>query len=123
LILLLVYFSCIGQQKVIPLYNGTIPNSKKTLVGYVEGRDSSGFIVKVSIPTLTAFFPGKTSVNGTAVIIAPGGGYEVWVDEGADVAKAFNKIGVAAFVLKYRLPSDEIMIDKSLGPCNFVNAN
>ena len=35
---------------------------------------------------------------------------------GHEVAKAFNKIGVAAFVLKYRLPSDETMQDKSIGP-------
>jgi acetyl esterase/lipase len=36
--------------------------------------------------------------------------------EGHEVAKAFNEEGVAAFVLKYRLPSDETMKDKSIGP-------
>jgi acetyl esterase/lipase len=40
----------------------------------------------------------------------------VVVDEGGDVAKAFINKGITAFVLKYRLPSDEIMQDKSTGP-------
>ena len=36
--------------------------------------------------------------------------------EGFDVAREFNKIGVTAFVLKYRLPSDLVMVDKTIGP-------
>ena len=36
--------------------------------------------------------------------------------EGRDIAREFNKLGVAAFVLKYRLPDDRIMSDKSIGP-------
>jgi acetyl esterase/lipase len=110
------YFSALAQERVFPLYESAIPNSKKTPAGYVEEINSSGFITKVSVPTLTAFFPDKEITNGTAVIIAPSGGYEVWVDEGTAIAKAFNKIGVAAFILKYRLPSDEIMVDRTIGP-------
>ena len=34
----------------------------------------------------------------------------------ADIAREFNKLGIAAFVLKYRLPDDLIMPDKSVGP-------
>lgn len=105
-----------AQPKVIPLYNGNIPNSRPTPAGFKEQVDSDGFITKISVPTLTVFFPSRELANGTAVIIAPSGGYEVWVDEGEPVAKAFNKIGVTAFVLKYRLPSDEIMVDKTIAP-------
>ena len=36
--------------------------------------------------------------------------------EGCDIAREFNKLGIAAFVLKYRLPDDRIMNDKSIGP-------
>jgi acetyl esterase/lipase len=36
--------------------------------------------------------------------------------EGTEVAKAFNEMGITAFVLKYRLPDDSIMVDKSIGP-------
>ncbi len=36
--------------------------------------------------------------------------------EGRDIAREFNRLGIAAFVLKYRLPDDRIMPDKSIGP-------
>ncbi|WP_449437584.1 alpha/beta hydrolase [Pedobacter steynii] len=73
---------------------------------------------KVSEPTLTVFLPSKEKATGAAVIICPGGGYGILAinHEGYNVAKRFNEVGVAAFVLKYRLPSDAIMIDKSFGP-------
>jgi acetyl esterase/lipase len=116
LIMLACHFLSHARQEVIPLYNGAIPNAKKTPANYIEEINSSGFVIKVSVPALTAFFPEKKIATGTAVIIAPSGGYEVWVDEGSDIARAFNAIGVTAFVLKYRLPSDEIMTDKSIGP-------
>ena len=67
-------------------------------------------------PTLTKFVPVKP--NGVSVIICPGGGYgRLAIDhEGVEVAKAFNQVGVTAFVLKYRLPTDSIMVDKTTGP-------
>ena len=73
----------------------------------------------MTIPTLTAYFPAKDAVNtGKAVIICPGGGYSILAisHEGHDVAKLLAANGVAAFVLKYRLPKDEIMADKRIGP-------
>jgi acetyl esterase/lipase len=52
------------------------------------------------------------------VIICPGGGYAILAfdHEGTRVAEMFNRWGVTAFVLKYRLPDDSINIDKSLAP-------
>ena len=57
-------------------------------------------------PTLTVYLPEAARANGAAVVIAPGGGFEhLAIDkEGHDVAKWLNQIGVAGFVLKYRLP-------------------
>lgn len=82
------------------------------------GEDGILRISKVSTPTLTAYLPSKEKATGQAVIICPGGGY--WIlaagHEGSDVAQAFVENGIAAFVLKYRLPSDEIMKDKTIGP-------
>jgi acetyl esterase/lipase len=103
--------------KPIPLYPHGIPNSKPTPVTYIE-TTVDRHISKVSIPTIIPFFADKGKENGTAVIICPGGGYVVLPSgtEGYDIAKAFNKIGITAFILKYRLPSDEIMIDKTIGP-------
>ena len=53
-----------------------------------------------------------------SIIICPGGGYSrLAIDhEGVEVAKALNLKGITAFVLKYRLPNDTIMSDKTIGP-------
>jgi acetyl esterase/lipase len=59
----------------------------------------------VTAATLTPFLPDPAKANGTAVIVAPGGGFR-WLsinNEGWKIAKALNERGVAAFVLKYRL--------------------
>jgi acetyl esterase/lipase len=63
-------------------------------------------IAFVERPTLTAFPADKESANGSAVIICPGGAYNIlaWPKEGVEVAEWFNSIGVTAFVLKYRVP-------------------
>src|SRR6202049_3417362 len=54
-------------------------------------------------PTLTIYVPREPS--GTAVIVCPGGGYGALADnhEGRQVANWLNAMGIAAFVLKYRL--------------------
>lgn len=59
----------------------------------------------INNPTLTIYLPPKQLANGTAVIICPGGGFEniVFNAEGKDAAVYLNSLGVAAFVLKYRL--------------------
>jgi alpha/beta superfamily hydrolase len=56
--------------------------------------------------------------NGTAVVICPGGGYRTvgFIGEGSQIAKEFVKHGVTLSFLKYRLPSDSIMFDKTIGP-------
>jgi acetyl esterase/lipase len=103
----------------IPLYTSGVPNSKPAPAGYVEPDITKVTMLnKVTVPTMTPFFPEKGKANGTAVIICPGGGYQNLAikHEGFAVAQEFNKIGVTAFVLKYRLPSDLIMIDKTIGP-------
>jgi acetyl esterase/lipase len=109
--------------KQIPLYPNGVPNSKKGPDTYVE-QDMNGRVSKITEPTLIPFIPEKGKANGTAVIICPGGGYGflAMTGEGYPAAKEFNKIGVTAFVLKYRLPSDDIMSDKSIGPLQDAQA-
>ncbi|MBD1392825.1 alpha/beta hydrolase [Mucilaginibacter glaciei] len=118
LILILATSLTFAQEKPLLLYPGGVPNSKPTPATYKEQTNSTFWITKVTIPTLTPYLPAKENANGAAVVICPGGGYSGLASEheGFTVAKAFNKIGVAAFVLKYRLPSDSIMIDKTIGP-------
>jgi acetyl esterase/lipase len=110
----------IYAQQTIPLYDGKVPNSKPySTKEEWEPQDNGDTIVHfTSEPTLTVFLPDKEIANGAAVVICPGGGYWVTsiVKEGFAVAKEFNKWGVAAFVVKYRIPNDSSMIDKKIGP-------
>jgi acetyl esterase/lipase len=117
-ILTIVTTMAYGQESPILLYPQKVPNSKPTPTDYVEKIDQRFWITKVSQPALTLYLPAKGTANGAAVVVCPGGGYAglAWAHEGVAVAQEFNKIGVTAFVLKYRLPSDEIMKDKSIGP-------
>jgi len=116
--LMLITTATFAQQKPIPLYPNGVPNSKPTPADYVEKMDQNNFISGVSTPTLIPYFVYGAKANGTAVIICPGGGYSglSMVNEGSEIAEAFNKIGVTAFILKYRLPSDDIMVNKTIGP-------
>lgn len=122
LLMVLLSFNGLQGQEVVPLYKGKIPGSKPTPADYVEdspmGTDHITRSSKVSIPTLIVYQPAKDKATGAAVIICPGGGYGILAidHEGYNIAKRFNEFGVTAFVLKYRLPSDAIMVDKSFGP-------
>lgn len=104
------------SQIAVPLYTGTIPNSRPVPDPETSNANQNAF--NVTIPTLTVYLPPVGKASGTAVIICPGGGYGTLVmkREGYEVAELFNSMGVTAFVLKYRLPSDKIMVDKSIGP-------
>lgn len=112
--------SLLPAQTVVPLFEGNIPYSKPIAnrERSFTGADGNPRIIKVSEPTLTVFLPSKEKANGTAVIICPGGGYVhlTIIGEGNNVAKLLNEWGVAAFVLKYRLPDDSIMQRKEIGP-------
>ncbi len=108
-----------NAQTIIPLYADKIPNSKASAdKELIENRDGITIVSKISVPTLSVFLPAKEKANGTAIIICPGGGY--WVNaishEGTDVAKRFVDLGIAAFVLKYRIPDSLTMIIKEIGP-------
>ena len=72
----------------------------------------------VVTPDLTVFLPAPEKANGAAVMICPGGGYGTLAfdHEGNAIAKWLNDNGIAGIILKYRLPSDQIMKDKSVGP-------
>ena len=110
----------LNAQEIIPLYDGIIPNSKPSTDREVSARNKDGLMITryVSNPTLIWYKPAKISDMHSAIIICPGGGYGALASssEGSDVAEALSKLGISAFVLKYRLPDDLIMVDKSIGP-------
>jgi acetyl esterase/lipase len=120
--LIVFIFCAIGvmgsaQELVLPLYDQNVPNSKTAPTSFVEKGDRKR-VSNVTIPTITVFTPEVGKATGAAVIICPGGGYQFLSieSEGYNVAQAFNRIGVTAFVLKSRLPNDTIMLDKTIGP-------
>jgi acetyl esterase/lipase len=109
-----------SQVKVIDLWNKKVPGAIQN-ANVKQTVDSLNNWIKmrfVTEPILDVYPAPAEKATGTAVIICPGGAY--WglaiVHEGATVAKWFNSLGVTAFVLKYRLPNDAIMVDKSVGP-------
>src|SRR5215212_3255869 len=114
----LLFFPCIIKaQEVVNLFPDIIPNSKKS--DKIESANANSSIIRnVTKPTLEIYLPEKEKATGAAVIICPGGSYGVIVyqGEGLRTAKEFQKVGIAAFVLKYRLPDDTTMIDKKIGP-------
>ena len=69
---------------------------------------ASYWVKDINNPSLTVFLPPREKANGAAVVICPGGGFRelVYNAEGVDPAKYFNQLGIAAFVLKYRLPRE-----------------
>ncbi len=107
-------------QQTFPLYDHAIPNSKPSPNKEKSEIENGGIqiISDVSLPSITVYLPAKEKANGTAVVICPGGGYRVLAasHEGSDVAKVFNEWGITAFVLKYRIPDDNTMLQKEIGP-------
>ncbi|NLX24910.1 MAG: alpha/beta hydrolase [Lentisphaerae bacterium] len=111
-----------GAQETMFLYADKIPNAKVQEAPENDGALTDGMARSVIRPSMEIFLPEKENATGAAVVICPGGGYSVIVFEGEGVstAKEFTKRGIAAFVLKYRLPSDSIMDDKTIGPLQDV---
>jgi acetyl esterase/lipase len=81
----------IQDGQILPLWQGPAPAAQGT-----EDKD---------IPTITVYLPRNTPAGMTAVIVCPGGGYGALAmnHEGRQVANYLNNLGIAAFVLKYRL--------------------
>jgi acetyl esterase/lipase len=110
-----------SQTVILKLWPEGIPGSKND-PSYVEKiTTTEGRVTrceKVVTPDLTVFLPAPEKANGAAVLICPGGGYGMLAfdHEGNAIAKWFNDNGVAGIILKYRLPSDQIMVNKSIGP-------
>jgi endo-1,4-beta-xylanase len=66
-------------------------------------------VTNIHNPTITAYLPPPEKATGVAIVVAPGGGHRfLSIDhEGYDVGKWLASIGVAGFVLKYRLARAE----------------
>ena len=89
---------------VFPLWTNGPPGfeSRKD----IPEAGTRSMLKSVDNPSLTAFLPPNGKANGAAVVVCPGGGFFQlsFVDEGTEAARFLNSNGLAAFVLKYRLP-------------------
>lgn len=105
------------RMQSFPLYgDAAIPNSRP--VPDEESSANGSWIRNVSRPQIQVYRPARAKATGAAVVIFPGGGYAglTFDFEGVQQANYFVDHGVAAFVVKYRIPSDKTMVDKSMGP-------
>jgi acetyl esterase/lipase len=109
-----------AQPVIVDLWNGHIPGAIVDTSYHEMSVFPDGFprISNVSDPALSVYLPHQGTTPTAAVIICPGGAYGrlAMGHEGTQVAEWFNSIGVAGIVLKYRLPSDKIMQNKTIGP-------
>lgn len=101
-----------AAEPVLDLWPGAVPGEKgnvpeeKFLDPKPGEKPPLKRLTNISKPTLTVYKPAEGTGNGTAVIVAPGGGYSVlaWEHEGTQVGEWLQKLGVTAVVLKYRVP-------------------
>ena len=100
---------CFAQDHLVKLWKGEIPNSKKSDIQEKRFITTSLRIGNVIDPAIEVYLPSKTNATGKAVMICPGGGYNIlaYDKEGTDIARWLNGYGIAGIVLKYRLPDSE----------------
>jgi acetyl esterase/lipase len=115
--LLLALLARAGEPQVIKLWPGEPPGPAAKVNGpeadWTKPEDkliAGRRIIKlgnVSTPEMHVFFPTKEKRNGAAVVICPGGGFNIlaWDLEGTEVAEWLNSLGFVAAVLKYRVPT------------------
>jgi acetyl esterase/lipase len=96
-----------AQQAPIQLWPDGVPGAEKR---HNEAEKvENTYVSNIHDPSLTVARANPRHANGAAVIIVPGGGHRmlVWQNEGMVAAKSLNRVGVTAFVLKYRLARDQ----------------
>jgi acetyl esterase/lipase len=64
-------------------------------------------LANVTKPTIQVFKPERSKDTGAAVVVCPGGGYQILAMnlEGTEICSWLNSVGVTAILLKYRVPS------------------
>ena len=96
-----------AQHQVIPVWPEDTPGMERGTQDELITKsrfDGFNWVRNVTAPTLTVYLPDSTVANGTAIIIAPGGGFHFLSveTEGSQVAEWLAERGIAAFMLKYR---------------------
>lgn len=112
ILLLCLFFSSVKvlaqtQTQVIPLWAKGAPGFESKRNIPEEAKDY--WVKNINNPSVTVYLPAKEKATGAAVVICPGGGHRLLVidAEGTEPARFLNSLGIAAFVLKYRLGREE----------------
>jgi acetyl esterase/lipase len=115
------FFQAGAQDVTLKVWPGGVPGSISNPDYQMETimvNGTSPRVSKVTDPILEVWLAPAETATGAAVVICPGGGYSrLAIDhEGYQVAAWLNDHGITGILLTYRLPSDAIMKDKSIGP-------
>jgi acetyl esterase/lipase len=103
-------------QETVELFPGEVPGKKVYLPAEsidTEGNKVGGETVKrmsnVDKPVITIYKSSEELATGTAIIICPGGGYNILAYdlEGTEICEWLNELGITAILLKYRVPRRE----------------
>ena len=108
LLCLMVRGNARAEEEVIRLWPGAAPGSESWTqreVRFNDARHGGEAIRNVVDPTLTVSLPKPGTANGMAVIVCPGGAFQLlaWEKEGTEVTSWLNRHGITTFLLKYRL--------------------
>lgn len=98
------------SQAAEPLHVKLFPEGTPTKSGLEEqpeGVNDKGYYVGVSDPELLVYLPDPARATGQAMLVVPGGSYEkvCITHEGYKTAEWLNEHGIAAMILKYRMPN------------------
>lgn len=110
-----------AEPVVVKLWPDKAPGETKDLgpgreVEPKKGQVEVKRLTDVGTPTMTIYAPAADKANGTAIIVAPGGGYGIlaYEHEGTDVCEYLSKLGVTAVLLKYRVPKRPMQMPDNL---------
>lgn len=110
---LLLFSNYVGSQEIIKLWSEEIPNRQESKEIETQEKGDILWIENIQEPTLEVYLPLTRTATGKAMVIFPGGGYQglAYDVEGVEFAKWLNSKGIAAFVVKYRMPISESVIE------------
>ncbi len=98
-------------QAVLDVWPGKAPGQheelKERLLTDAKTKAPFARLTDISHPTISVYRPAPATDTGTAVLICPGGAYQILAieHEGTEVAAWLNSIGVTGIILKYRVPA------------------
>ena len=106
-IVLVLAVAAPADSQIVNIWPGAAPGSENWAYKEAVATDTPlGTVVwNVVTPTLTAYLPDRAKATGTGMIVAPGGAFvALAIDQAHDIARWLQERGIAAFVLKYRIP-------------------